>query len=151
MAGPAVMFNYAVWVQRYPEFSSVSEELATLYFQEAGLYFANQGWTGALPQAPMLLNMLTAHIAQLNAPLNGQPSEQIVGRIGNASQGSVNVGLEYDSNGSPSQAWFIQTKYGAAFFQATAAFRQARYRARPTRVAQGAFPNSPYGWGGGLT
>jgi len=147
MGGPAVQFSYETWIARYPEFSGVPPELATLYFQEAGLYFANCGWTGALPMAPLLLNMLTAHIAQLNAPLGGEPSPQTVGRINSAGQGSVNVALEWDGGtASPSQAFFIQTKYGAAFWQATASFRQARYRARPTLVPNGVYPGGGYGW-----
>ena len=152
MGGPAVQFSYETWIARYPEFSGVPEALADLYFQEAGLYFANCGWTGAQPQAPLLLNMLTSHIAQLNAPLGGEPSPQTVGRISNATQGSVNVTLTLDgSTGSPSEAFFTQTKYGFAFWQATARFRRAIHRAHPTTIPQGAFPNRPYGWGGGLT
>lgn len=152
--GPSVQFDYQTFLARYPEFSGVPETLAQLYFQEAGLYFANCGWTGALPQAPMLLNMLTAHIAQLNAPLGGNPSEQTVGRVSNASQGSVSVALDMgDANaGSPSQAWYMQTKYGAAFFAATSNFRTFRYAARPTLVPNGVYPAGPwsgygYNWG----
>ncbi|MGO9304222.1 MAG: DUF4054 domain-containing protein [Candidatus Korobacteraceae bacterium] len=152
--GPSVQFNYQTWLARYPEFSGVPEPLAQEYFNEAGLYFANCGWTGALPQAPTLLNMLTAHIAQLNAPLGGKPSPQTVGRVSGAGQGSVNVQLDMgDANaGSPSQAWYMQTKYGSAYWYATAQFRTARYAARPTRVAEGVYPAGPwsgygYNWG----
>jgi hypothetical protein len=139
MCGPqSIVFDYGAWVGRYQEFSGVPPELAQQYFNEAGLYFANCGWTAALPEAPMLLNMLTAHIAKLNAPLGGKPSEQAVGRISSAGQGSVNVQLDMgDANaGSPSQAWYMQTKYGSAYWYATARFSTARYRSRPTIVAQ---------------
>lgn len=146
---PSVTFNYQTWLLRYPEFSGVPEELAAEYFAEAGLYLDNCGWTGALPIAPRLLNMLTAHIAQLNAPLDGEPSPQVVGRVSNAAEGSVNVALAYDGSGSPSEAWFTQTKYGAAFWQATAQFRTARYSARPTIIVNGAYPAAPFGRGCG--
>lgn len=147
-----VQFNYAVWVARYPEFSAISEPLAQAYFDEAGLYFANQGWTGSLPQAPTLLNMLTAHIAWLYAPrdANGNPSSTgqaaspLVGRISSASEGSVSVSTELNASGSPSESFFTQTKYGFSFWQATAQFRQARYVAQPTIAADGVFP-----WRGG--
>ena len=147
--GP-VIFNYETWVARYPEFDGVPDKLAQLYFNEATLYYNNCGWSAALPQAPMLLNMLTAHIAQLNAPLGGQPSPQTVGRISNATEGSVNVTLEMgDANSSsPNQAWYEQTKYGAAFWAATAGFRTARYRVRRCRPGPYPFGYGAYPWGG---
>ena len=149
---PTVEFNYDTWVTRYPEFVGVPEPLAQMYFDEAGLYFANCGWPASLPQAPTLLNMLTAHIAQLNAPLGDQPSPQTVGRVASAGQGSVNVSLDMGSAdaGSPSQAWYMQTKYGAAYWAATAQFRTARYSARPTVVAGAIFPYYPSAGRGGV-
>lgn len=152
MSGPpAVVFNYAVWVARYPEFSAVSEPLAQAYFNEAGLYLANKGWIAALPTAPTLFNMLTAHLAWLYAPrdLNGNPSSTgtvappLVGRISSASEGSVSVSTELTSSGSPSEGFFTQTKYGLSFWQATAQFRQALYVARPTFVAGPIFGGPP--------
>ena len=145
---PSVIFNYAGWVARYPEFAGVSQPLAQEYFNEAGLYFANCGWTGALPNAPTLLNMLTAHIAWLYAPRDangnpsstGEPASPLVGRITNAAEGSVNVAVELKESGSPSEAFFSQTKYGLSFWQATAQYRTARYMARPTIVAGPIFP-----------
>lgn len=126
---PSVVFNYQTWVLRFPEFKGVPEALAQEYFDEAGLFYANCGWTGALPQARMLLNLLTAHIAALNAPLGGKPSSSVVGRVSSAHQGSVSVQTDAgDANASsPSQWWFMQTKYGAEFWQATIQFRSGRY------------------------
>lgn len=157
MTATPVVFNYTAWVARYPEFSAVGQPLAQAYFDEATLYFANCGWTASLPQAPTLLNMLTAHLAWLYAPrdLNGNPSatgqaaSPLVGRISTASEGSVSVSTELNASGSPSESFFTQTKYGFSFWQATAQFRTMRYSPRPTRVATGAFPGAPYGVGGG--
>lgn len=142
----AVTFDYELWVSRYPEFSYVTDKLAGLYWQEASLYFFNGGCTGSLVQAPMLLNMLTAHIAALNAPnKNGTGASKIVGRISSASEGSVSVSADMgDANaGSPSQAWYMQTKYGAAYWYATAPMRSAIYVAMPTIIADGIFPYFP--------
>lgn len=149
MAG-AVTFDYAAWVARYPEFANVSEPQALGYFDEAGLYCANDACNPALAVLPTLLNMLTAHIAWLNAPrdasgnpaASGQPASPLVGRISNASEGSVSVQTEnqYDS-GTPQ--WYQQTRYGAAYWAATAQFRTARYSARPTVVAGPIFPFLP--------
>jgi|ERR1700724_1703884 len=125
--GVIVSFNYTAWAARYPEFSGVDPALVQLYFNEATMYCRNDGG-GPVSTAPIqttLLNMLTAHICQLNAALNGQDSSQIVGRIENASQGSVSVATEMDLPGSA--AWFKQTKYGVAFWQATAGYRTMRY------------------------
>lgn len=150
MATPAVTFDYAVWVARYPEFAAVSELQALGYFQEAGLYCANEACNPAFTVLPTLLNMLTAHIAWLNAPRDaagnpasaGQPASSLVGRINSASEGSVSVQTEnqYDP-GTPQ--WYQQTKYGSAYWAATAQFRTARYSARPTVVVGGIFPYVP--------
>jgi hypothetical protein len=143
-----VTFSYAAWVARFPEFANVSSTLAQAYWDEAGLYFANQGWTGSLPQAPTLLNLLTAHLAWLYAPrdANGNPSSTgqaaspLVGRISSAGEGSVNVSTELTASGGPAASFFTQTKYGFSFWQATSQFRTFRYAARPTVVANGIFP-----------
>lgn len=135
--GVIVAFNYAAWVARYPEFNLVLEPLATAYFNEATVYCRNDGGgpvsTAAIQST--LLNMLTAHIAWLNAPrdANGNPSSSgsqaaspIVGRISNASEGSVSVGSE--NNYPPGSAqWFQQSRYGAAYYAATAPYRTMRY------------------------
>lgn len=144
MGVPGVTFNYANWIAAFPEFVGVDEPQAQIYFDIATLYFNNCGWTGALRIAPTLLNLLTAHIAKLLSPLgcDGQPSStgsepapSVVGRINSASEGSVSVGVELNPSGSPSESFFTQTQYGFMFWQATAQFRTAHYRALPTFVA----------------
>jgi hypothetical protein len=122
-------FDYALWAARYPELAtSVNPMLANEYFAEAGGYLDN---TDNSPVADpttrlRLLNMLVAHIAALNAPLNGQASTAGVGRVSQASEGSVSVTLDMGTT-SANAAWFQQTKYGAAFWQATASLRTMRY------------------------
>jgi hypothetical protein len=146
---PAVEFNYQQWIGIFPEFSAVSEALADQYWMLAGFYCANR-FQGVVPtwMLPTLLNFLTAHLAWLFAPrdADGNPASTgsngspLVGRIVSANEGSVSVAVQWDPTGSPSETFFIQTKYGAAFWAATAQFRTARYIARPTRVADGVFP-----------
>lgn len=150
MATPAVTFDYQTWVARYPEFTGLTQPQAQAYYDEAAVYCANDSSNPAFPAGvlPTLLNMLTAHIAWLNAPRNGsgmpaasgQPPSPLVGRINSASEGSVSVGVQLDASGSPSEAWFTQTRYGAAYWQASAQFRTARYSARPTMVGAALFP-----------
>jgi Protein of unknown function (DUF4054) len=132
--GVQVAFNYAQWAARYPEFSNVNANQASAYFAEATLYHNNTGCgppTDAVQQLA-LLNMLTAHIAAMNAAdANGQPASSIVGRIASASEGSVSVSADMPGT-TEASAWFMQTKYGAAYWAATKVFRTMRYlRGRP--------------------
>ena len=134
--GAIVAFDYIAWAQRYPEFGTAAQPLVSMYFQEACLYQRNDGG-GPIndPNAQlMLLNMLTAHIAALNAGVNGNPASPLVGNITAASEGTVNVTVTNDyPPGSPQ--WFQQTKYGAAWWAATSIYRKFRYRTPKTYVA----------------
>lgn len=149
----AVAFNYAAWILLYPEFAGVSEPQATVFFRLAGLYWQNSTCNPSYSvdngvTLLDLLNMVTAHIAWLQSPRDaaglpsstGNPAAPIVGRIGSASEGSVSVSVEWKGSGSPSEDWFVQTKYGAAFWQATAQWRTFRYQPQPTYVYGGGSP-----------
>ena len=128
----AVTFNYATWAVRYPELAcSVAEPLAQAFFNEAQLYCDNTACSPVRDdtvggQRELFLNMLTSHIAALNAPIGGQPSSPLVGRINTATEGSVSVGVENQHPPGTPQ-WYQQTKYGAACWAASAAFRTMRY------------------------
>jgi hypothetical protein len=141
----SVAFNYAAWVARYPEFSAVSEPTAQGYFNEATLYFAN-GYCPANPNPTnqlLLLQMLTAHIAALYSGINGGPPSPLVGRISNASEGSVSVAVEFPMTNQ--SAWFQTTPYGSSFWAATANLRTMRYVPGP----QGYYGGRGYpGFGG---
>jgi hypothetical protein len=140
--GVVVTFDYASWVARYPEFAAVSQPTAQEYFNEATMYCRNDGG-GPVPTAAIqstLLNMLTAHLAFLYSGANGEAPSQLVGRISDAAEGSVHVAVEMPTNMSAAAAFFTQTKYGLAFWQATVGYRTARYRARPQFVVGGRWP-----------
>ena len=131
--GIQVSFNYPQWIVRYPEFNYLSLLIVQEYFNEATLYHRNDGGgpVNDANQQSLLLNMLTAHIAKLNAPLRtGQPAPDTVGRVSNASEGSVSVALEFSSTAEAAQ-WYNQTKYGAAYWAAIRAFRTMRWRRGP--------------------
>lgn len=140
--GVIVSFNYDAWIARYPEFSAVTSASAEQYFAEATIYHANNG-AGPVATATLqsaLLNMLTAHIAWLSSPRdeNGRPDSSgsqlaspLVGRISNASEGSVSVQTEFGDSTPGTVAWFNQTQYGASYWQATRQFRTMRYRPGP--------------------
>lgn len=146
--GP-VTFNYDTWIVRYPEFSSTVADpvLAQEFFNEATLYCVNDG-RGPIPTPTraVLLNMLTAHIAYLNVGINGAPASSLIGRIDNASQGSVSVHAEM-APATASTDWYLQSKYGASYIQGV----------KPWILGGVYFPgavpnfgiNSPYPYGGG--
>lgn len=129
--GVVVQFDYAAWIALYPEFgSTVSQPQAQQYFTIATTIHRNDGGgpVNDPTQQLALLNMMTAHIAALMAPpAPGQQASSLVGRINSASEGSVSVQAAYSNNVSEQMAWFIQTKYGALYWTATAPYRTMRY------------------------
>jgi hypothetical protein len=139
--GAVATFDPAAFIAAYPAFATVSPASLGVAFTLATLYWRNDG-TGPIPDVPTqttLLWLLTAHIAQLNYGINGQPPTGLVGRINSAGEGSVNVGTDYVSN--INSAWFDQTTFGAEFWTATAAFRTMRYRSRPGRYFGAFYPS----------
>lgn len=151
-ATPPITFDPAAFRAEFPEFANCSDGQLSGWFSRATLFCANSVTNPAFCVGILgaLLNLATAHVGWLNAPRDasgnpasqGQPAPALVGRIGNATEGSVSVGVEWKDSGSPSEAWFVQTKYGAEFWQATAQFRTARYFANPTVVPG----TRPPGW-----
>ncbi len=130
------VFDYAAWTTRYPEFGAVSEERAALFFTEATLYLSNADDSPVqdVGRRLVLLNMLTAHVAQLAGARNpdGAP-DGTVGAITSATEGSTSV--SFDSGLIPGTAvWFRQTPYGLSFWQATASLRSAFYVPKPQRI-----------------
>ncbi len=120
--GAQVSFDYENWITRYPEFSNVVATLAQMYFSEATMFCPNDG-SGPIDdpgQQTIVLNLLTAHIAKMNAQLGDCESEQSVGRINSATESSVTVQLQYDVPAGTPQ-WYAQTKYGAQAWTAMAA------------------------------
>ena len=154
MSGPAVPFVYADWVAEFPVFSAVSQPLAQSYFNRASNLFANDTCNPAFGAGILqqCLYLATAHVAFLNAPRDangnpastGQPASPLVGSITSAAEGSVNVAVEWKGSGSPSEAFWTQTTFGAELWAATSQFRTMLYSPMPTIV--GGFPFYA-GWG----
>lgn len=149
--GVTVTFDYSAWVARYPEFAQVQEPMATDYFNEATLYWRNDGGSQARTPAiqSMLLNMLTAHIAALysqsqndEAPGEAKDANTPVGRISSVTQGSITVSIESGAPPSEQAAFFMQTKYGSSFWRATAGYRTMHYV--PGQLQPGGLPGAGY-------
>ncbi|EJX7554741.1 DUF4054 domain-containing protein, partial [Escherichia coli] len=123
-----VIFDPSAFKLRYPEFSSVDDALLQQYFTQATIYLDNTDTSRVsdLAVRSMLLNMLVAHIACLYSGANGQSPSGLVGRIDSASEGSVSVHADMPG-GTANSAWYMQTKYGADYWNATAPFRTFQY------------------------
>lgn len=149
MACQAVTFNYALWQAMFPELGAIPITAATGYFMRASILFANPSRVVSDPNNLLtLLNLLTAHIAALNNQGQGQQSPgspldptNPVGRISNATEGSVSVQTQNDyPPGTPQ--WYQQTRYGSEFWTATAQYRTMRYergQLQPGAVGPGLF------------
>jgi len=117
----AIVFDLAAFKIRYPEFAAAGDTLLAAYFTEATLYCNNSD--GSLIRdttiRSLILNMLVAHIAALAAA-------PLVGRVNSATEGSVTVQA---TMAAPvyGRAWFDQTKYGAAAWQAMSPYRRGFY------------------------
>lgn len=134
----AVPFNYNTFVLTFPAFADLGEQQAALYWGIAEGYWRNDGTSPCttVTEQARLMNLLTAHIAKMLAPNSaGGQGGDLTGRITNASEGSVSVQTEFASETPPSMAWYVQTQYGAMFWQLTAPYRTMKYRAPPPRYA----------------
>lgn len=137
VGGAVAVFDVTAFRLAYPMFASVTDDQLQAMFDLAGIYLRNDG-SGLVRQVSVqttLMYLLTAHLAQMTFGTNGSGASGIVGRITSASEGSVSVSSDYPT--TPSNAWFLQTPFGASFWQATAAYRTARYIPGPTRFGTG--------------
>lgn len=144
---PPVVFDFPTWIALYPEFTNLTAPMGENYFARASFLCSDSVFNPSFCTSGMLstlLYLLTSHIAWINAPRGtdgnpsstGTPPANIVGRISSATEGSVSVSAEMgDANaGSPSQAWYEQTRYGAEYWAMTAGFRTAQYVPAPNQL-----------------
>lgn len=133
--GVAVTFDYPAWIQLFPQFGTLTQDqIVGFVLPLATQYVRNDGGGPVSTTASQinLLNLMVAHLCQLFYGANGQAPNGLVGTIINAAEGSVSVGV----NPGPinaSNAWFMQTPFGAAFWQASAPYRTMRYIPGPRR------------------
>lgn len=154
MTAPAVTFSFAAWTAAFPEFLACTPTQGQAWFNRAALMCGNSGTSSAAADGQLegLLYLLTSHVAWLNAPRDangnpaatGTPPPSIVGRISSASQGSESVSTEWSGEaGGPSEAYYLQTRYGAEYWAATAKYRTARYVPSFRPVVSGLHPAYP--------
>lgn len=146
-----VTFNYTLWTTQFPEFSALTEAQGQFYFDLATVIQRNDG-RGPVSNpstALNLLNLLTSFMATQysqsmgdQSPGSAKPANTPVGRISDATEGSVTARTDYGATISQQQAYLIQNKYGATWWALTAQYRTARYV--PGQLQSGA----AYGAGG---
>lgn len=139
------VFSQAAFLARYPEFAAYATAnppaLGAIFAADASFYLSNcdDSPVQNVTRRGFLLNMLTAHIAFLGGALSADGQPRPVGRMSDATEGSVSASFDYTPSTPGSGAWFNQSPYGAAFWQATSNLRSAVYIAEPTFI-EGPFP-----------
>lgn len=132
--GVIVAFDYSAFIAIYPQFATLTQpQVLQGALPVAELYCRNDGGGPVSTAATQttLLNLMVAHICQIMYGANGQAPSPLVGRVSNATEGSVSVVADFPM--TPTNAWFMQTPFGAAYWQATAAYRTMRYIPGPRR------------------
>jgi hypothetical protein len=124
-----VTFNYANWIAAFPQFSNVSESVVVNQYVPFALVYCPLDGSSPIVSCALLsaaFNLILAHVVQLLAGSTLQPLSPIVGRINSAAEGSVNVAAEMPGV-TANSAWYMQTTYGAAYWQLLAPYRTMRY------------------------
>jgi hypothetical protein len=126
-----VTFVPADFKTEYPEFASVSDARATAMFT-----LASQSLLDNTDNSPVmdvdfrtqLFYMLVAHLLTILGAAPTTPTNTPPGRLSQATEGTVTASFEYIlPAGSAMAPWFVQTKYGALYWTATAPFRSLKY------------------------
>lgn len=139
--GVVAVFDYPTWALTFPQFSNLSSvQVSDFILPIAQGYVRNDGGgpVSNVQQQSVLLNLMVAHVAQLLFGSTTQPLSPLVGRITDATQGSVSVSADMPEE--PGAAWFQQTTYGAMFWQLSLPYRTFRYIPR-CRPAVNPWPN----------
>lgn len=142
VARGVVAFDPTAFKAAFPEFSTVPDAALNMNFQFATMQ-VNNTCKSAICDAALretLLNLVVAHITQLRNGINGQPATGAVGRVSYAMEGSVMTTIDMGTI-SYGQAYWMQTQFGALFWNSTAFVRQMRYiPAPPTCYDEPSYP-----------
>lgn len=126
MADGIVVFSISEFRDLYPSVSATDAQLNS-YFKMAETFLDNTPCSIVkdLDARKNMLYLLTAHIAVLTG--QAEAGNPVVGRISNATEGTVSVGLDYGTMGN-NERWYLQTPWGAMYWQLTKKYRSATYR-----------------------
>ena len=126
-----VIFDPVEFKLLYPEFTNIPDIRLYYFFSQSEIYLSNKdnSIVQDIDFRKILLYMLTAHIGVLSGAFSTDNKTVPVGRINEAQEGSVEASFDY--NAPDAASWFIQTQYGAAFWQATRSIRTMNYFSPP--------------------
>lgn len=149
-----VTFSPSAFKTAFPRFATVADAALSLNFVYAT--FALNNSCGSVvkdaTQREALLNLLVAHITQLLQGIDGLAPGGLVGRVSDATEGSDSITADMGVV-TFNAAYFMQTQWGATFWQLTSQYRTFRYIPPPTVCADlpggGVFPIGPNFPGGG--
>lgn len=124
-----VTFNAQAFAAAYPAFAFLPQETLTNNFTLATMLLGNS-YCSVVQDAPTranLLNLITAHVTALLNGAWGKPPSGAVGRVISGTEGSVTAQIEWSSAVGKTQAFWIQTQWGAMVWQMMLPWRTARY------------------------
>lgn len=135
-----VVFDPVEFRELYPTIQATDEQLE-MYFEMAETFLDNTKCSVVkdLGARKRLLYLLVAHIATLTG--QAEKGNNVVGRLSSATEGTVSIGLDYGTMGN-NERWYLQTPWGAMYWQLTKKYRSAVYRLglRPMPVQRTYFP-----------
>jgi hypothetical protein len=140
----AVVFDWTLWQAEYFALAQkgVTQAAATAAFAKAGMFVNNTGLSPVqdADQRQAVLNDIAAHLLQLqlNSAAGGG-----VGRISSASEGSVSVSFDMPTTNA-TEAWWMQTAYGATALQILRKYALARVAYGPNAYRGGRYGYNPY-------
>ena len=149
-----VVFDPTAFRAAYPEFAAISDGVLNANFALAQLQLNNSCGSKVCDAnlRETLLNLVVAHITQLRNGSTVGPATGVVGRVSYAMEGSVAASVDM----GPivlGQAYWMQTQWGALFWNSTAIYRTFKYVPAPQACADGSGyyggPGYYYGANGG--
>lgn len=121
-----VVFDPAEFRALYPLITATDVQLED-YFAMAETFLDNTecSLVKDLKSRKRMLYLLVAHIATITG--TAEKGNNIVGRISSATEGTVSVSIDYGTMGN-NERWYLQTPWGAMYWQLTKKYRSAVYR-----------------------
>ncbi|MDS7935663.1 DUF4054 domain-containing protein [Acinetobacter sp. V91_7] len=120
-----VEFDLAKFRRLYPKIMLEDEQLEQNFLKaEMLLNNTPKSCVTKIKEREMLLLLLVAHISMLQQRV--EDGNTATGRIASASEGSVSVSFDYGTLAN-NEKWFVQTPFGAEYWQLTAKYRSVRY------------------------
>lgn len=136
--GAVSTYSYAAFQAQFSNLSTVPSGTVQSWWNLAGAFHDNSG-NGPVQEQGMqdsLMNMVAAHLLVLMGGItvnaDGSINQGVVGRVSNASEGSVSIASENNYPEGTVQ-WWQQTQFGSMYWMATAPWRSMQYRPGPQR------------------